>query len=142
MGDRTIRRIEGDYAVESHATIHRGLSSPTGLVVGLQTEIQGPVRAEDHLHLSKGSIVVGDAEAGRDLVVGARAIVAGDVRSAGNILVQKGAKVRGEIWARGDLRVCQDVQAGRLRADGDVRVVGPVDVGDITAGGRTAFVEI
>lgn len=142
MGDQTIRQIEGDYAVESHATIHRGLSSPSGLVVGLQTEIQGPVRARDHLHLSKGATVVGDAEAGLDLVVGARAIVAGDVRSAGNILVQKGAKIRGEVWARGDLRVCPDVQAERLRADGDVRVVGPVNVGDITAGGRTAFVEI
>lgn len=142
MGDRTIRQIEGDYAVDSHAVIHRGISSPSGLVIGLQAEIRGPVRARDHLHLAKGVTVTGDAEAGLDLVVGARSVVAGDVRSAGNILVQKEAGILGEVRARGDLRVCQGVKAERLRADGDVRVAGPVEVDGITAGGRTAFVEI
>lgn len=142
MGDQTIRQIEGDYAVDSHAVIHRGLSSPSGLVVGLQAEIRGPVLAKDHLHLAKGARIHGDAEAGLDVVVGSHVVVAGDVRSAGNILVQKSARILGEVWARGDLRVCQDVHAERLRADGDVRVAGPVEVDGITAGGRTAFVEI
>lgn len=142
MGEQTIRQIEGDYAVSSHAVIHRGLYSPSGLVVGLQAEIRGPVRAADHLHLAKGARIVGDVEAGLDVVIGARCIVGGDVRSASNVLVQKGAKIRGRVRARGDLRVCQDVEAAELRADGDVRVAGPVEVGGIEAGGRTAFVEI